>query len=646
MTEFERLWNALPTGEAPIDTIVVEARRREVLRTRRRRAVVGVAVVAAAFGGGLVVANPPSGIGLGDARPVAFQADLKPAQSCDELLASYRDRGSEIVTAWGWPSYATPLGGDSVLDDTSAPAAAPESAGPKYAGSDQGQLNSRTGTNVQETGVDEPDQVKTNGRLLVRLRAGDLMVYDVSGRSVERLARLAIPGVDQGAELLLAGKRVVVIGPGHSGPAQTTQVIAISLADPADPTIEKSVRYDGRLLSARQHGDTIRLVLATGLPDLDFVYPSGHRSEQGALVENRRIVDRSDIEDWLPQYRSGGDGHRLLDCQDVAVPPSDAGLDTVSVVGLRARAIDTPHAIGLAAATTIAYESTDHLYLASSPTSGCFGPCMAVADMAGPPPPGHPGADGTSHLYDFQLDGVGATHVASGEVEGIVADRWSMDEAHGVLRVVVGPSSETGDFNSVVAFRKNGAELMEIGRLDGLGTHEQLYGMRWFDDYAFVVTYRQTDPLFTIGLTDPSHPRLIGALKVPGFSDYLHPIGGDRILGVGQADAGGAQVGLFDAHDLARVVRTDSSVIAGSAALAGADPRTFTWLPDHQTALLVVVRGRSALIDRIHTDGTRLSSSLTRVEYGDDAWHVRTMELPDHRVVLVTGEDVTFFPVG
>ncbi len=135
-----------------------------------------------------------------------------------------------------------------------------------------------------------------------------------------------------------------------------------------------------------------------------------------------------------------------------------------------------------------------------------------------------PKGTGTTHLYDFTLDGIDAVHVASGEVEGRIADRWSLDEADDVLRVAVGPSSETGNFNSVVTFRREGKELTEIGRLDGLGRNEELKGVRWFDGLAVLVTYRQTDPLFTVDLADPAKPRLLGELKIPGYSDYLHPL--------------------------------------------------------------------------------------------------------------------------
>ena len=99
-----------------------------------------------------------------------------------------------------------------------------------------------------------------------------------------------------------------------------------------------------------------------------------------------------------------------------------------------------------------------------------------------------------------------------------------MDEHDGVLRLAVGPSAETGNFNSVVTLREDGDDLEEVGRVDGLGVGEDIKAVRWFDGLAIVVTFRQVDPLYPVDLTDPDDPRLLGELKIPGFSEYLHPI--------------------------------------------------------------------------------------------------------------------------
>jgi uncharacterized secreted protein with C-terminal beta-propeller domain len=267
---------------------------------------------------------------------------------------------------------------------------------------------------------------------------------------------------------------------------------------------------------------------------------------------------------------------------------------------------------------------------------GCFRCRIADTEIA-------PRQDsGTTDVYDFELDGVNAIHVASGEVEGTIADRWSLDEADDVLRVAVGPSSETGNFNSVVTLEREGKELVEIGRLDKLGKNEQLKGVRWFEDLAVLVTYREVDPLFTIDLANPARPRLIGKLKIPGYSDYLHPIGEGEMLGIGY-EGSSAQIALFDTSDLAHVKRVDVERYRNAQAIAAYEPRSFTWLPECDTALTVLQRGQKVKIATLTIRNGQISSKLTRVEYGNDAAVVRTLPLANGRIALVTGEDVRFF---
>ena len=268
-------------------------------------------------------------------------------------------------------------------------------------------------------------------------------------------------------------------------------------------------------------------------------------------------------------------------------------------------------------------------------------------------PTGFPGTDGTTPLFAFALDGTDATYVASGEVEGTIADRWSMDAVGGSLRVAVGPSSETGNFNSVLTLREEGSDLVEDGRVDQLGVGEQIKSVRWFDDLAIVVTFRQTDPLYAIDLSDPAAPRLVGELKIPGFSEYLHPLGEQRLIGMGQ-DATldgvtrGAQAALFDVTDLADPAPARRRPLRRGARrpAPATDPRQFTWLPEQRTVLTVVCQGWTGTTGWVSVlslaDGS-MSNRMVEVEHGTDVADVRLVPLASGKVALVTGEDVSFF---
>ena len=666
MTDFEDLWNSLPTGEPPTARILQQGRlhsRRWRTAKRPLLSIGSLAALCGAFLAGTVVANPPEPPGTDSSAPsdgpspVSFQADLAPAASCEALLAAYVDRALGQVTAWGWDTPYEAYGYQSGNLGTSPwfDAIQVTNGTGRFPASDRGVFlqkglhsnrvtSSETGTNVQEELVDEPDSVKTDGHLLIRLRDDELLTYDVTGPKVQQLSALRLRGFEAG-EILLSGETVVVIGSDRqsarsdrTGLRRGTRVQTISLEDPSAPEVTGDVTYAAAARSARQHGETIRMVLSSGLPDLAFVHPRKRLSAKAALTRNREIVERSRLRDWLPGYDSGEGRQDLLECHNVAIPPARVGLDTASVVTFSAGAPDSPHAFGLAGATTTAYESADHLYLASTPQWwSCFACRDSVHDTGS-------GSRGTSYLFQFDLDEDRAVHVASGEVEGTIRDRWSLDEAGGELRVLVGPSSETGDFNSVVTFERRGNQLVETGRLDKLGRGEEIKSVRWQDDLALVVTFRQTDPLYVVDLRNK--PRLLSELRVPGFSSYLHPLGSRRLVGVGSGPGKhgwGAQLGLFEMRDLTAVRRLDVWRYAhGTDPAAAWDPRSFTWLPEHRTVLTVIRHGRTGWLSIQHLADSRLHNRMLKVEYGDDVMQVRTLGLPDGRVVLVTGEDARF----
>ncbi|MCD4523971.1 beta-propeller domain-containing protein [Nocardioides sp. cx-173] len=664
MNDLERLWDDLPVGPAPVADIMRAGGRRPARRRVVRPLVRGavVAGIAAAFVAGVLVGQPspdggrpgpvPPGGDTAPITPAAFHGDLQPAASCEALRTSYVERALEIVGPFGWQEYG--YRGPWMLDGAMArgglPSPSPAGAASSQVAKSYQSLSSATGTNVQEAGVDEPDHVKTDGEVLVRVEGDLLTTYDVGGEEVSELASLDL-GDLLDAEILLAGDTVVAIGRlGRDGAG--TRVVTVDVADPATPVVVETVDYTSALVTARQHGQDVRLVLQSGLPDLPFVEPrrgggTGKERRRDALRANREVVRASTLDDWIPRVAGEAGTEQLVACGDVAIPEADLALDTMAVVGFAADSPAELRTLGLAGSAPLAYESPDHLYLATQ--ADPWGWCC-FDSIIGAPRTVVPVDDGVTHVFDFALDGVGASYVGSGEVEGAVADRWSMDEHDGVLRLAVGPTQETGDFNSVVTLQAQGDELVEIGRLDHLGDGEQIQSVRWFGSLAIVVTYRQIDPLYAVDLTDQAAPRLGGELKIPGFSEYLHPLGQHWLVGMGQGPGErgrwGAQVSLFNIHDLARPRRLDVLKYAGgSTAMAGQDPRQFTWLGAERVALTVVERGRTGYVSVLSFAGEEIANRMVEVDHGRDVADIRLVPLPEGRVALVTADDVELFPL-
>jgi hypothetical protein len=148
------------------------------------------------------------------------------------------------------------------------------------------------------------------------------------------------------------------------------------------------------------------------------------------------------------------------------------------------------------------------------------------------------------------------------------------------------PEERGPDANNVFVLARNGANLDVVGEVRGLAPGEQIFAVRFLGDRGFVVTFRQTDPLYSIDLSDPTNPTVTGELHIPGFSNYLHPLGDNHLIGIGQdADLDGRIIGLhlqiFDVSDMENPVRVAQEVIDSgwSNSEAQYDHHAFTYYP-------------------------------------------------------------------
>jgi beta propeller domain-containing protein len=254
----------------------------------------------------------------------------------------------------------------------------------------------------------------------------------------------------------------------------------------------------------------------------------------------------------------------------------------------------------------LVYASTDKLFVAT--TDGGWGggwiapmpaPAMgAPATMSAPMPiqPGIPHP--VTRIHAFDISHGPARYLASGQVDGYLYGRWAMSERDGLLRLVTTTSAPWswlgGAQSSVVVLDTAGQRLDVLGQVDGIGVGEQVKAVRWFDDLAAIVTYRQTDPLYLVELSHPTQPRVAGEPRIPGFSEYLHPIGDRLLLGLGRAgtEAGptaGLGIASFDILDITDPRQTGVLGLGryASSPVEGG-PRGFVYLPDQRLAVLPV----------------------------------------------------------
>jgi hypothetical protein len=179
-----------------------------------------------------------------------------------------------------------------------------------------------------------------------------------------------------------------------------------------------------------------------------------------------------------------------------------------------------------------------------------------------------------------------------------VLNQFSMSEQGDVLRVAstdVPPWFTQGDpsHSLVTTLSEQDDHLSVLGQVDGLGRGERIYAVRFLGDVGYVVTFRQVDPLFTIDVSDPAHPAQRGELEIPGVSTYLHPLGGDRLLGLGSGSSddghqSGLQLSEFDVSDLAHPKLEHRVTVDGGSSEAQYDHHAFLWWAPRHLAVLPV----------------------------------------------------------
>ncbi|HYJ68509.1 MAG TPA: beta-propeller domain-containing protein [Nocardioidaceae bacterium] len=595
------------------------------------------------------------GTGPGGSPAAAASGALDPFDDCDELRSWYVKTALPHVTAWGWDTdQPIPI----MFEDVAVPMAA-RAAGPTPDTEAVG--NGATGTNLQELDVDEPDLAKTNGEFVALIHDGDLVIVDASGAEPREIGRLDLAAEQHIKRLLLVGDRAVLLGATHSsvisiappvvlprdrmvpGPygMQTIRplstITTVDLSDSSEPTVTRTESIQGKFVSAREHNGIVRIV-ATSMPEFDFVQPTGKYSFREALAHNREVVRTAAPEDWLPTSRvDAGDAGPLMGCEDVRHPDEAAGLGTISVLTTDPDEPNEHSSTGVAADGDLTYASADRMYVATMDD----GWSTFIAPASRP-------ESATTEIHAFDVRGGTTSYVGSGEVRGRVPDRWAFSEDQGLLRVAstVGAFWQPKETRVTVLDERAGA-LRPIGLVGGLGPNEEIEAVRWFGPLAIVVTFRQTDPLYAVDLTDPAHPTVAGELEIPGFSAYLHPLGDDLILGVGQDGTRsgrlrGAQVSTFDLGDLTDPSRIDLLDFGGSRTSATeTDARAFTYLPTQRMAFVPMRdwRGPDTVeVVRVATDGQVIP--VTSIELSVTARGTRILPLDDGRAAIVAAGEV------
>lgn len=535
--------------------------------------------------------------------------------SCQQALDGLRKAAKAVVGPYGF-------GGDYALEDSAGAARSGAEAAPAPAMADStakstAETPTYSGTNTHESGVDEPDLVKTDGRRIVTIANGRLRVIDAASRRVTGMVDL-----DDGAgnyvagDLLLAGDHALVLadqGYAYKGPVIDIAPARPSTSEPADAILGPNLllvdlarakvlsraKVDGSLVDARQVGSVARVVVRS-TPRLEFPNSENTSPEQRTTA-NQAAIDAAAIEAWTPRVdvTTGGTTTRSqVGCDAISRPASYSGTNLLTVLtfDIADSALTDGTPVSIVADGDTVYSNGPSLYVASNQAWRALPVDSGSTQVPEP----------TTEIYKFSTSTKERPRfIAGGSVPGRLINQYAMSEWDGKLRVatttdpvVFADGGRLTSHSGVYVLGEDDGTLKNIGAVDGLGKGERIYSVRFVGTIGYVVTFRQTDPLYTVDLGDPAHPTVKGELKIPGYSAYLHPADGNRLIGVGQdaTDQGrvtGTQVSLFDVHDLANPARMAQFKLAGTYSEAEFEPHAFLYWPA-DGLLVLPLQGRGA----------------------------------------------------
>ncbi len=457
-----------------------------------------------------------------------------------------------------------------------------------------------SGTNNQESGVDESDFVKTDGYYIYVLNGDRLEILGVPQLGeLNHTSSTTIEG--RPTQLLVSGDRAIVYSTintwsfpdghplrDHAGRTSNewgwwyrvpryTKLTVLDIDNRYAPRVMRELYLEGSFLTARKVDSSVRMVSYAWIDIFDLkTYPEVDESFLGpfdpgrdgrmrdaireAIRHNNRVINATPLADFLPQiYERFTDGsiqeHPFTrnDCAGFSIADDGTGRGFTSILSLDLLddelSFDDDHIL---TNTSMVYSSTDTLIIAERANDWWWFWRNDNFEEA-------------SNLHRFDISGAGtAQYTGSGRVDGTILDQFSISEFKSAVRV----TTTSGQWNrwwmddpdpseNHVFVLAGDHQLNVIGHVGGIAMGERIFSTRFDEERAYMVTFRQIDPLWTIDLSQRTAPRIIGELEVPGVSTYIHPLDGDALLTIGFGGNasgldGSTQISLFDVSDFSK----------------------------------------------------------------------------------------------
>lgn len=432
-----------------------------------------------------------------------------------------------------------------------------------------GQGGDYSTTNNQVAGVDEADIVKTNGTHIFSISENNVVIVNVEDpKQMKEEKKISFAQDFYPTQLLLSDQTLMVIGQKNifrtlemestklmdsmSLPMDSmTTVFFYDISNPASPKLTREIATEGYMNGARLTNNTLYYVTT--------VYPKFWMIEENEDAELRPFT-----------YDSKSDKEaKPMNYDNIAILPSsmEGNYSIISAIDVSNPVENALKTKGYLGGSEQLYMSKDSLYLTSTIYEQNNSNAKKMI--------WNPGEMDTE-VFKFALNDTSVQFIASSRLTGTILNQFSMDEYNGYFRTVT-TKGNSWDENKV---SENNLFILDeqmktVGSITGLAKDERIYSARFMGDKAYMVTFKETDPLFVIDVAKPTAPKVLGELKIPGFSNYLHPLDENHLIGFGyetivDTQFGGKQpiimtagmkVSLFDVSDFAKPKELDTEII-------------------------------------------------------------------------------------
>lgn len=384
-------------------------------------------------------------------------------------------------------------------------------------------------TNIQVSGVDEADTVKTDGKYIYVISGNTVFIVEAyPPKGMSKVSKISVDGYPVG--LFVANGRLAVIMY-ETLPLKDdycwswgTSLAIYDISNVQNPRLVKKISVEGGYVSSRMIGKYVYMVASRPAvrpleKDVEVLFPR--------IVLNSVIVDIPPDKIFYSNRTEAPESYTIIIAADLFAEEG----------GLESKAVLTGYAACM-------YVSLSNIYVAMP---------MWIY-----------GGGESTEIHRIRINGLEIEYEASGEVPGRVLNQFSMDEYQGYFRIATTTGyvarllSEATSANHVYVLD---SKTLEIGgRLENLASGEEIYSARFMGTRCYLVTFKKVDPLFTIDLSNPTEPRVLGKLKIPGYSGYLHPYDENYLIGIGketvEAEEGdfawyqGLKISLFDVSNV------------------------------------------------------------------------------------------------